>query len=327
MWYWQNRLIIHLLFLPLGLVTLTSSQGWQYIAAYAGGGFANRLPQVGALPDAISCDAQPLRVLSFNVRYGSTLIESVAKQLNSGDTGEGFLPWSVRAPEIRDRINSYTPDLLGLQEMEGEADIKTIVPLEQYTLVSYRYGAMHYADAALLYKTTRFEQLDHGQVWLGPNPDLPMSFGFKPLAMIRYINWVMLREKATGFTFMFVNTHFDNARKNKDPSATLFRERIAKLSKGLPLVVSGDFNSTAASGRYQRLTGEEMNPPLLENTYDRMTAITNTNTHPNQLDDHILVGGPCRVKADQWIVDSQPLKSGQPMSDHRPVFAQLDFSS
>jgi len=326
MWYWQKRLMFNLL-IPLVLVTLTGSQSWQYIAAYSGGGFANRLPQISAALDPVSCDAHPLRVLSFNVRYGSTLIESVANQLNAGNTGDDFLPWSVRAPEIRDRINSYTPDLLGLQEMEGETDIKTIVPLNEYTLVSYRYGNMHYADAALLYKTARFEQLDHGQVWLGPNPDLPMSFGFKPLAMIRYINWVMLREKATGFTFMFVNTHFDNARKNKDPSATLFRERIAKLSKGLPLVVSGDFNSTAASGRYQRLTGEELNPPLLENTYFRMTSNADSDTHPDQLDDHIQVGGPCRVKAEQWLVDSTPLKSGQPMSDHRPVFVQLHFSS
>ena len=65
--------------------------------------------------------------------------------------------------------------------METDKDIKAIVSLDQYTLVSYHLGSFQYGDAALLYKTARFDQLDSGQLWLGPDSELPMSLGFSPL--------------------------------------------------------------------------------------------------------------------------------------------------
>ncbi|MEQ1528096.1 MAG: endonuclease/exonuclease/phosphatase family protein [Methylococcales bacterium] len=328
MFYWQKPIAVPVLVLLLGILGLIRYQGWQYAAAYTGAGFAAALPDTTDFSQQMSCNTQPLRVLSFNVRYGSAMIELMAKRFRGNDTGDGFLPWSARIPEISTRIASYSADLLGLQEMDTDADIGAIVPLDEYSLVSYHLGALHYGDSALLYKTKRFAQLDSGQVWLGPNPDLPMSLGFKPLAMVRYVNWVMLREKSTGFTFMFVNTHFDNARKNKEPSATLFRQRIASLAQGLPIIVSGDFNTSADTERYRRFTGANESPPLLENAYEIVnTSPDEIESHPSRLEDHIFAGGPCKVEADQWRVDTRPLKNGQPMSDHYPIFAQLRFAS
>ena len=116
-------------------------------------------------------------------------------------TGNNSLPWSVRLPEIRERIASETPDLIGLQETGSDTDIGNIVPMSKYTLISYHFGSFQYGDAALLFKTDRFELLDSGQLRLGPDPDLPMALGFRYLAMIRYVNWAVLREKSSGFTF------------------------------------------------------------------------------------------------------------------------------
>ena len=64
-----------------------------------------------------------------------------------------------------------------------------------------------------------------------------MSFGFRTLSVFRYVNWAILKEKSTNFSFMFVNTHFDNSGVNKDPSALLFNERIVALAKDIPMVV------------------------------------------------------------------------------------------
>ena len=127
---------------------------------------------------------------------------------------------------------------------------------------------------------------------------------------------------------MFVNTHFDNDGKNKEPSATLFRERIAKLAKEMPMVVTGDFNTRANTERYVRFTGSDDNPPLLKNAY-YLVGDTRVHLRPNpkRLIDHILVGGPCKILTDQWLVDQRLLKNGKPMSDHHPVFASLRFSS
>jgi endonuclease/exonuclease/phosphatase family metal-dependent hydrolase len=307
-------------------------QGIQYLAAYSGKGFARDLPTtnaIGALPgsgETNSCKSEPINVITFNVEYGSELIESMAARFLDGNTG-GALPWSVRLPEIRERIGSYSPDLIGLQETHTDSDIGTIVPLSQYTLVTYHLNNFHYGDAALLFKTDKFQLLDSGQVWLGENPKLPMSLGFRPLSMIRYANWAMLREKNTGFTFMFINTHFDNSDANKEPSATLFRKEITKLAQGIPMIVTGDFNSTMITERYRRFTGADVNPPLLNNAYalsDKPSA--DATFQPDELVDHILVGGPCKASANQWLIDQRPLQNGQRMSDHDPIVAQLQFT-
>ncbi len=324
---WFKRIIITLTLLLFALLAFLRFQGWQYIAAYSGGGFARSLPDAASIAKNQSCDTPPIQVLSYNVMYGSAFIEAMAARFRNGATGKGELPWSVRLPEIRERIASFSPDLLGLQEMDADSDIAAIVPLEQYTLVSYHLGNFQYGDSALLFKTERFEPLDAGQMWLGKTPDLPMSLGYRPLSMIRYVNWVLLREKASGFTFMFVNTHFDNAAANKEPSATLFRQRIASLTtKGLPVIVTGDFNTTANTERYRRFTGTDLQPPLLENAYVLAhSPPVDAVLHPDHRIDHILAGGPCKVEAEQWSIDPRPLKSGLPMSDHDPVFARLRF--
>jgi endonuclease/exonuclease/phosphatase family metal-dependent hydrolase len=272
-----------------------------------------------------SCQSQPIRVLTYNVRYGSDLIELLRKPLGHFAPGD-YLPWTARYPEIKNLIASYTPDLIGLQEMHTDEDIGHIVPLEKYTLLSYHFNKFEYGDAALLFKTDRFEILDSGQIWLGPNSNLPFSLGFKPFAMIRYANWVMLREKNNAFSFLFVNTHFDNNPVNKEMSSDLIYERFSKLASVYPMIVVGDFNSKAVTERYQRLIGSRDKPPVLTNSYD-LDIFRNINemSHPNELIDHILVGGPCKIEVNNWQVDKRTLSTGDTLSDHDPVFAQLQF--
>ena len=305
-------------------------QGIQYLAAYSGKGFAHPLPVENNYPKQTdgsnnTCNSQSINVLSYNVLYGSTLIEDMANRFRNGDIG-GYQPWSIRIPEMRERIASYQPDLIGFQETHTDTDIALIVSLQKYTLVNYHLGGFQYGDAALLFKTDRFSLLDSGQFWLGPNPDLPMSFGFRALAMIRYVNWAVLREQGTGFTFIFMNTHFDNASVNKDPSSVLFRERISPLTKTLPIIVTGDFNTTANTDRYRRFSGSDQNPPLLYNTYTLAgSPQVDATVHPDSRIDHILAGGPCKITADNWHIDQNPMKNGQPLSDHDPVIARLQF--
>ena len=325
---WLKLISLSVCLIITALVLFVCLQGIQYTAAYSGKGFARALPTLEAYAAKSGgiCTSGPLTVLTFNVEYGSEFIESMAANFRGGDTG-GALPWSTRLPEIRARIASYAPDLIGLQETHTDTDIATIVSNSHYTLVSYHLGHFHYGDAALLFKTQKFELLDSGQVWLGPNPKLPMSFGYRPLSVIRYINWAMLREKANGFTFMFVNTHFDNAGKNKEPSATLFREQLSPLAQGIPMIVTGDFNTKADSERYRRMVGADKPMPWLQNTYlHAEKRPVEAEFHPDKRIDHILVGGPCAVKAEEWSLDPRPLENGQRLSDHDPIWARLRFS-
>lgn len=347
---WLKRILIALVLLvlfALGLSAFIRFQGVQYLFAYTTGGFARPLPAVDAYPvetkgGTHACASGPLTVVTYNIFNGAALIEYLVEKFANGDLN-GFRPWSERVPEIRERIASYNADLIGLQETGWNADIADIVPPEAgYTLVTYQLGRFEYGDSALLFRTQRFEMLDSGQLWLGPKPELPMAYGFKRLSMLRYANWALLKEKSNGFTFLFVNTHFDNASVNKEPAARLFRERITELAKGLPMVVTGDFNSPGETERYRVFTGADATPPLLQDTQTLAATRRAHESHdaaPRPMTDgdvelsflkridHILAGGPCPVTVRDWLIDLRPLKSGEPISDHDLMAAQLEFGA
>ncbi len=323
--------VLKALLCMLVLVLFIRYQGIQYWVAYTGKGFAHVLPpetlySVTDVNRKRLCSSGEFKVLTFNVEYGSEFIENMAVLFNNGSTG-GALPWSARAPEIRERIKDYAPDLIGLQETHTDKDIAKILSSQDYSLLSYHLGGFEYGDAAIAYKSARLEVLDKGHLCLSPNPLLPMSNGFNFISMIRYVNWVILKEKSTEFTFMFVNTHFDNAGGNKDPSAILFYDRITQLAKGLPMIVTGDFNTTGDHERYRRLIGADKPVRLLQNIYllAGQPAVA-PDLHPKKRIDHIFAGGPCYEKAGNWFIDPQPLKNSERMSDHFPILARISFT-
>jgi endonuclease/exonuclease/phosphatase family metal-dependent hydrolase len=148
--------------------------------------------------------------------------------------------------------------------------------------------------------------------------------------VLRYVNWAILKDKNTGFSFLYANTHFDNARANKDPSATLFHNRISVLAKNLPVIATGDFNTRADTDRYQRLIGMSDGTDkqaLLHNAYDLAgSPVVASDLLPNQRIDHILAGGTCKIKAQHWHIDTRPMANGQPLSDHDAIVSELIFS-
>lgn len=345
---WTKRILLTLLALALLSILLSAYvrfQGVQYTVALLGGGYARPLPVVNAYPvvdqgGSYPCASGPIRVITYNTFNGAALIEDLAERFADGDL-QGFKPWSQRLDEIRERIASYDADLIGLQEMGWNEDIADIVPPEAgYTLHSYKAGSFEYGDSALLFRSARFEMLDGGQMWLGPHPDLPMAYGYKRLSMLRYVNWAVLREKETGFTFLFANTHFDNASVNKEPASRLFRERITALAEGMPLVVTGDFNSPGETERYRVFSGMDATPPILPNTQAIAASKLVHEAHgasPRPLRDddeklnylkridHILTGGPCPVTVTSWLIDTRPMKDGDKISDHDLIAAELQF--
>ena len=327
-----HTILIVLVTLYVASLLLIRYQSIQYMWAFTDRGFAHEITSETLKAPTLmnpqaTCSSGNFKVLTYNVEYGSELIEEMATRFNHKNTG-GALPWSVRSPEIRERITEYSPDLIGFQETHTDKDISTIISNENYSLVTYHMGGFQYGDAALAFNKHKFDLMDKGQLWLSNKPNLPMSFGFRTLSVFRYVNWAILKEKSTNFSFMFVNTHFDNSGVNKDPSALLFNAHIVALSKDIPMIVTGDFNTTAQDKRYRQLVGDDHNLPHLQNTFDLINHETvDSQSHPNSLSDHIFTGGPCKAHTDNWFIDHRPLKNGQRMSDHLPILTKIHFAA
>src|SRR5690606_25064386 len=91
--------------------------------------------------------------------------------------------------------------------------------------------------------------------WLSPTPDVPLSVGFSPPQFARLVAWAKFHEPASGAEFLFATTHFDNNSPSQELSAPLLLERTEAEADGLPVIVTGDFNSRPNSVAYGILVG------------------------------------------------------------------------
>ena len=253
-----------------------------------------------------------------------------------------FDRFGERLPHLVDIIRRHDPDLLGLQEVAGAGELKEVLAaFPRYRAVTYRFGSWVDADSALLYRKDLFEALDSGQMWLTPRPGLPFASAWAPLSIPRYVNWVYLRRKSNGFRFLYLNTHFDNHRVNKEMSADLFSTIVNLLADHVPMVISGDFNLDSRSRWFTRLVSGIAGATLCEDAAalaSRRTIVGNDPaggmpagkefyTDPEHAIDHILLAGPGRKEVYQWQEDLSVYgPAHRRPSDHPSVFAAFNLT-
>lgn len=206
--------------------------------------------------DNESAQAQPFKVMSFNIRWG-----------NAQDPPS---IWEDRRELLLKTIQADGPDILGVQE----ALLKQVRYLRD-ELDGYVFfgagrdnGKLAGEMCAIFYRSERFRRIGGGHFWLSETPDVPGSTGWDA-AFPRMVSWLRLRDKTNGRVLFIANTHFDHrgdeARLN---SARLVRQRLPELAQDNPIVVIGDFNCTEDSEPYSVLvSGEDEGRMKLADAY------------------------------------------------------------
>ena len=260
----------------------------------------------------------PIRVMSFNIRYGSARDKSNH--------------WNLRKDFVVETIQKFNPDLLGTQEtLDFQKDYLT-ENLQGYESfgVGRDDGGKKGEMMAIFYRTDRFEKVDGGHAWYSLTPNVPGSVSWDS-SLPRMVSWVTLKDlKNGGKTLTFFNTHFDHkGEKARVESARILRQLVAKHADTMPVVVTGDFNSAEASDPYQALFARTTDLGLLD-TY-RMS-------HPQREDNEQTSGGFEANKSGHaridWIACTKSLevkssnidrtsRDGRTPSDHYPVNAVL----
>lgn len=253
-------------------------------------------------------DAPPLRVVTFNVRFGTAPDHQHA--------------WPHRREFVQEVMARLAPHVLGLQEALGFQLEAIAESLSGHRVLGEdRRGGTADEYSALLVDETRLEVVEHGQFWLSETPDEVASTGWDA-ALPRICTWAVLRDREGGARFQVLNTHFDHRGSNaRRESAVLMAARAAQ--RDLPTVLMGDLNAGVDSPplRALREAGyadtlslrHPAAPPL--GTFTNFTRIVGT-----QKIDHVLVRGPW-VATDAEIVQWQ--RDGRFPSDHLPVRATL----
>ena len=185
-----------------------------------------------AVGPSASFTASPIKVGSYNIR------------LQTGDKGTPNA-WDERKADLVDLLKKMDLDAFGLQEVcPGQVDYLTN-NLPQYVFVGEHRNADRVSGEAspVFYRKDRFEALKYGTFWLSETPDTPGLKGWGA-ACPRICAWTLLKDRTTGKTFCFANTHTDHksalAREN---GMLLIIERMRKFAPpGTPIVFTGDHN-------------------------------------------------------------------------------------
>lgn len=182
---------------------------------------------------------------------GATASVSIATFNMRCDVPEGDPSnnWQNRLPRIAQYITSQNIDVVASQELVGNQDSSLLRVLPQYGEVRATDGVN-----AIFYRKERVEVLSHGCFSLSEQPD---SIGKKgwDAAYPRLALWAVMKMRSSGRQFVVLNTHLDHiGAVNRSEGAKLIVKRLATIAQGLPVAVTGDFNTDDRGEAYAELT-------------------------------------------------------------------------
>jgi len=276
--------------------------------------------------DRVGADGLDVRIMSFNIRYGSA---------NDGENH-----WKNRREMVFDVIHDQHSDVVGLQEaLRFQIDeIRNAVPVYGEIGVAREDGRIDGEYSAILYRADRFGIAEAGTFWLSDTPEVAGSNHWGN-ACVRICTWARLVENQSGKAFYIFNTHLDHrSQPSREKSAVLLAQRILSRNHKDPVVVTGDFNSGENNPVVTYLKGEtavdgpdgrqgKTPVPMVDtfrvlhpNAKDVRTGHAFRGTRQGHKIDYVLVPPGAKVLEAQILYENV---DGRYPSDHYPVMARL----
>jgi endonuclease/exonuclease/phosphatase family metal-dependent hydrolase len=274
------------------------------------------------LAPAAENQSAPLRVMSFNIR--------------NSRAHDGTNSWNNRRDHFFQVIEHFSPSLIGFQEVLADQYDDIVSRMSDYSFAGVaRDDGKRKGEWALLgFRKDRFEKLEAGDFWLSEHPDEVGSVSWDA-ALTRICSWAKLRDRETGREFLYANTHFDHkgpiAREN---SAKLIAKRLAELAKGIPVVLTGDFNATEDSKAYAAIARRDGNGTDWIDSYrevhlQRMPVEASFNgfkpvVNGSRID---FIFHSAELKAISATIERDSSPEGKFASDHYAVTAVLEYAN
>jgi endonuclease/exonuclease/phosphatase family metal-dependent hydrolase len=198
----------------------------------------------------------PVRVMTFNIRYGTAQ--------------DGTNAWADRRAHVIATIRDHAPHILGLQEALRFQLDELGAALAGYLEhgVGRNDGRTAGEYAAILIDTARFEVRRSGTHWLSDTPMVPGSASWGN-EITRIVTWVLLSDRATGDQAWVYNVHLDHqSQPSRERSVGYVLElmrgqehgriardaALAEDSGMVPvprLILLGDFNADESNRAYR----------------------------------------------------------------------------
>ena len=190
---------------------------------------------VSSLPIQQEYGKREIRVMTFNIRYGSA--------------ADGLNSWPFRRSFLAKVIKKSLPDILGLQEAEESQVAYILKSLDCLPYISIGTGRgkdEKGESTRILVNSLRFSVESSGTFWLSDTPDVPGSTSYGN-HLPRIATWAHLKEhgeNGTGLTI--VNTHLDHESQSaRIKGVQQILDWISLHAVRNPVIVTGDFNNEA----------------------------------------------------------------------------------
>jgi len=264
--------------------------------------------------------AEPLTVMTFNIRYGTA--------------DDGVNQWSARKDHLFEIIRRERADLLGLQEaLDFQIDeIIKAAPMYAVVGVGRDDGAEKGEYSAILFNKDRLHVAEAGTFWFSDTPAVVASKSWGN-TITRICTWARFIDR-DGRGFWHFNVHLDHqSQPSRERSTILLRERIAARSvKTEPVIVTGDFNVGETNPAVLTMTAAAAGAPPFLDTFrvlhrDQREAGTFNSFKPGNTGgdkiDYVLAQTGTEVLRAEILRDS---RQGRYPSDHFPVVARVRLS-
>jgi endonuclease/exonuclease/phosphatase family metal-dependent hydrolase len=269
------------------------------------------------LTAAVAFAAEPQRVATYNIRFGSA--------------DDGPDAWPLRRDKVVETIEDLDADIVGLQEALPFQIAFLLEALPRYAAVgvSREDGRTEGEASPILYDRTRYTLAGAETFWLSDTPGEPSNtWG---AACTRVCTRVRLVDLESGQAVEVFNTHFDHvSQEARERSARLIRSRLGS-PPGTPVIVMGDFNAGEDNPAMETLRGPGSPIPLLdsyravhpEGPAGTFTGFRVDSDGGSQKIDAVLIGPGWRVRGAG--IDRRKIEGRFP-SDHFPVWAELEIA-
>lgn len=205
------------------------------------------LPFAGSLAAAPAPERVPHTVLSCNIRVA--LPEDDAK-------GNG---WAARKDLCAEVIRSRNPDIVCLQEVlrVQDEDMRKFFPDFGFfgfagpEMDAHPEGYHGIAKNVIMFSKKRYEFVSAGGFWLSETPHLPGSSSWNSMRP-RNVNWVRLKDRATGVEFRVIDTHLDHkSQPARLGQIKMIMDESVLYPDAFPQLFAGDFNAHGHNPVYE----------------------------------------------------------------------------
>lgn len=268
---------------------------------------------------------EPLRLMSFNIRYGSA--------------DDGANSWEHRRDQVGRLITREPPHLIGVQEAERFQLDELITRINGYAEIGEgRSGGIWGEYSPILYRVDRLQVIDSGTFWLSDTPEVTGSTTWGN-ALPRICTWAQFRDLKTGQCFYHFNTHLDHANQYaRERSIRLITQRISsRADNSCAYLLTGDFNASEDNiviqyarslGQIDNATATSDGASMTDVFRQRHPSATNVGTihgfsenkdSVNRID-YIFLSPQWKHSDARTLHDNE---NGSYPSDHFPITAEL----